>query len=189
MKIPRNAPCPCGSGLKYKKCHGATREAAEPLGGIGQLNARHGEEAERRRFAVPPARGALDDIDLSLLDPADPDERRLLIEAEHPELRDALEDGDDEIVLQGQTMSPQLHITLHEIVANQLWDDDPPESWETAKRLLAEGYERHEVLHMLCSVVAREVWGTLALGTPEDHERYAAALAELPDAYFALADS
>jgi preprotein translocase subunit SecA len=22
-KIPRNAPCPCGSGKKYKKCHGA----------------------------------------------------------------------------------------------------------------------------------------------------------------------
>jgi preprotein translocase subunit SecA len=21
-KIPRNAPCPCGSGRKYKKCHG-----------------------------------------------------------------------------------------------------------------------------------------------------------------------
>ncbi|HUW45790.1 MAG TPA: SEC-C domain-containing protein [Dehalococcoidia bacterium] len=21
-KIPRNAKCPCGSGLKYKKCHG-----------------------------------------------------------------------------------------------------------------------------------------------------------------------
>jgi preprotein translocase subunit SecA len=21
-KIPRNAPCPCGSGKKYKKCHG-----------------------------------------------------------------------------------------------------------------------------------------------------------------------
>jgi preprotein translocase subunit SecA len=23
-KIPRNAPCPCCSGRKYKKCHGAT---------------------------------------------------------------------------------------------------------------------------------------------------------------------
>jgi len=23
-KVPRNAPCPCGSGRKYKKCHGAT---------------------------------------------------------------------------------------------------------------------------------------------------------------------
>jgi preprotein translocase subunit SecA len=21
---PRNAPCPCGSGKKYKRCHGAT---------------------------------------------------------------------------------------------------------------------------------------------------------------------
>ncbi|HZD78490.1 MAG TPA: preprotein translocase subunit SecA [Actinomycetota bacterium] len=24
QKVPRNAPCPCGSGKKYKKCHGAT---------------------------------------------------------------------------------------------------------------------------------------------------------------------
>jgi preprotein translocase subunit SecA len=23
-KVGRNHPCPCGSGLKYKKCHGAT---------------------------------------------------------------------------------------------------------------------------------------------------------------------
>jgi preprotein translocase subunit SecA len=23
-KVPRNAPCPCGSGKKYKKCHGLT---------------------------------------------------------------------------------------------------------------------------------------------------------------------
>jgi preprotein translocase subunit SecA len=22
-RIPRNAPCPCGSGKKYKHCHGA----------------------------------------------------------------------------------------------------------------------------------------------------------------------
>jgi preprotein translocase subunit SecA len=28
-KIPRNAPCPCGSGKKYKLCHG--RAGAEPL--------------------------------------------------------------------------------------------------------------------------------------------------------------
>ena len=24
-KIGRNKPCPCGSGLKYKKCHGKNR--------------------------------------------------------------------------------------------------------------------------------------------------------------------
>jgi preprotein translocase subunit SecA len=22
-KVPRNAPCPCGSGKKFKQCHGA----------------------------------------------------------------------------------------------------------------------------------------------------------------------
>ena len=26
----RNAPCPCGSGKKYKKCHLAADEAGEP---------------------------------------------------------------------------------------------------------------------------------------------------------------
>jgi preprotein translocase subunit SecA len=24
-KTPRNAPCPCGSGKKYKLCHGSNR--------------------------------------------------------------------------------------------------------------------------------------------------------------------
>jgi preprotein translocase subunit SecA len=28
-KIPRNSPCPCGSGKKYKMCHG--RPGAAPL--------------------------------------------------------------------------------------------------------------------------------------------------------------
>jgi len=27
-KIPRNAPCPCGSGKKYKQCHGRPGAAA-----------------------------------------------------------------------------------------------------------------------------------------------------------------
>src|SRR3989454_10616240 len=29
-KIPRNAPCPCGSGQKDKKCHGLTAETGDP---------------------------------------------------------------------------------------------------------------------------------------------------------------
>ncbi|NLH43877.1 MAG: hypothetical protein GX448_18720, partial [Planctomycetes bacterium] len=28
MKIARNAPCPCGSGKKYKKCHGRSETGA-----------------------------------------------------------------------------------------------------------------------------------------------------------------
>jgi hypothetical protein len=91
-------------------------------------------------------------------------------------------------VLHGQPMSPQLHITMHEIVAAQLWDDDPPEVWRTALRLRGLGNERHEILHMLCSVVAREVWAVLQLEQAVDLARYSAALDELPESYFALAD-
>jgi len=36
-KIGRNDPCPCGSGLKYKKCHGRTSSAAPRQGSAIQL--------------------------------------------------------------------------------------------------------------------------------------------------------
>ena len=40
-KVGRNDPCPCGSGKKYKKCHGAE---GGPAGGGGAK--RPGAEAE-----------------------------------------------------------------------------------------------------------------------------------------------
>ena len=147
-----------------------------------------GSESERRQFACPPARGRHREIELEYLDPADPDERRILLEAEHPELHRALRRGDEEVVIGGEPINPRLHIVMHEIVANQLWDDDPPETWRTAQRLVALGYERHEVLHMLSSVVGREVWRTLDSKLPSDTGRYVAALGDLPESYFALAE-
>ena len=47
--------------------------------------------------------GTVGDIDLSLLDPANPDERRLLIEADHPMLQQPLRDGIDEISSTGRS--------------------------------------------------------------------------------------
>jgi hypothetical protein len=123
------------------------------------------------------------EIELSLLDPAEEDDRHFLILADHPELQQAVEDDRDEITLHGNVMSPRLHISLHEIVANQLWMDDPPESWETVQRLMALGYERHEILHMLGGVVSGEVWRTMQLKEPFDPERFRAALAALPDSW------
>ncbi len=122
-------------------------------------------------------------IDLSVLDPADEDDRRLLIEAEHRELWDALERGADEITLHGEVINPQLHVAMHEIVANQLWNDDPPEVWQTARRLVTAGYERHEILHMLASAVSGEVWHTLHEGQPHDRGRYLKALDTLPGSW------
>ena len=134
---------------------------------------------ERQRFAVLPAEGHIDGIDLALLDPADEDERRLLIESEHPELRRALTER-REIRVGRDIFNPVLHIATHEIVANQLWVDDPPEVWVTAQRLLADGYDRHDVLHMLASVVAGEVFEILGHEQSHDIERVRRALAALP---------
>jgi Domain of unknown function (DUF1841) len=134
----------------------------------------------RRVFAVPKASGDFDGIELGFLDPADEDERALLIRAEHPELALAIERGDEEIEIDGQAMNPHLHLTIHEIVATQLWQDDPPEVWQTGRRLLDAGYERHEILHMLGSAVATTLWAVLEESRPYASEAYVRALHLLP---------
>jgi DNA-binding GntR family transcriptional regulator len=140
-------------------------------------------DVERRAFACPPASGHVDGIDLALLDPADEDDRKLLIEADHPELLAALLDETSEVHAGAHAMNPRLHIAIHEIVANQLWSDNPPEMWQTAERLIASGYGRHEVLHMLGSVVSGEVRDILAAGAHHDIERVRQALAALPESW------
>jgi hypothetical protein len=133
---------------------------------------------ERRRFAAPPAPGVFDDVALALLDPADPDARSFLIRAEHSELAGALEHEDDEVDV--GDVNPRLHLTIHEIIATQLWEDDPPEVWQTAKRLIAVGYERHEILHMLGSALTTGIWNVLSERRPAGPDRYLRALAALP---------
>jgi uncharacterized protein DUF1841 len=123
------------------------------------------------------------DIELSLLDPREEDDRHFLILAEHPELQEAVEDDQDEITLRGNLMSPRLHLSMHEIVANQLWADDPPETWPTAQRLMALGYQRHEILHMLGSVVSGEAWRTMQYKQPFDPDRFRAGLDALPESW------
>ena len=118
--------------------------------------------AARRAFACPPIHGRVRGIDAADLDPADPDERRLLIEAEHPEMLAAIKAGRTIKVGPGGTpVNPKLHVAMHEIVANQLWDGEPPETWGAAQRLLAQGCSRHEVLHMLAEVASGLVWKAL----------------------------
>jgi hypothetical protein len=58
--IERNQPCPCGSGKKYKKCHGAAGNAAStPPPAANKPAARDQALApEGRSPAVAPATGA-----------------------------------------------------------------------------------------------------------------------------------
>jgi hypothetical protein len=80
----------------------------------------------------------------------------------------------------GQPISIRLHFALHEIVANQLADDDPAEVFQTARRLLDAGYNRHEVLHMLAAPMAEQIFATVATGEGYERERHIEALQALP---------
>lgn len=107
----------------------------------------------RRAFAAPA-------LDLAgSLDPADPDDRELAARAEHPKYADALDDPDE--LVDGV---PRLHVALHQTVANQLWEDQPPEVWAAARRLLDQGHERHDVLHALTHMMSRHLHGALGGG-------------------------
>jgi hypothetical protein len=105
-----------------------------------------GPQADRDRrltLAIPPI--AEPDEETQWLDPTDADDRALLIAAAHPEL----DTGAEAAPVDGHEINLRLHLTIHEIVATQIVDDDPPEVWATAQRLRKLGYGRHEILHMI----------------------------------------
>jgi hypothetical protein len=113
----------------------------------------------RRRFAVPTVVTTIDGEEVEL-DPADEDQRQLLITAEHPEYRQVLDDPFSDELVDGA--NPRLHITLHQVITNQLWDDTPPEVWQAAQRLLANGHDRHAILHALAYEMSGEIYSALS---------------------------
>ena len=139
------------------------------------------DEDDRRSFVADP--GALAALGLKIEQLSDRDVRSVVIRHEHPEFEEALKDGRREIEGSDGPMSPRLHLTMHEIVATQLWEDSPPEVWDTAVRLRDAGYERHEILHMLARPVSEQIWGALHDERPHDHERHVAALQALPGSW------
>jgi hypothetical protein len=83
---------------------------------------------------MPPWHGTYQGLDLELRDPSDEDELNILIEAQHTEFEDALRNEAD-MTVGGEPFNLRLHVTLHQVVANQLLADNPPETWQTVQRL------------------------------------------------------
>ncbi len=148
----------------------------EPAGSRGH---RRREARTRVEFVAPPLEGEYDGIDVAQLDPTDADERSLHIEAEH-ELA-AVWDGDDPH--HDPSASAGAHYALHEVVAAQIVDDEPPEVWATAQRLVEDGYDRHEVIHMIAGAVAAELWHTQTAQQPFDQASYLQRLELLPESW------
>lgn len=137
------------------------------------------DPAERRSWVVPPAHGRFRDLDLERLDPAKEAELGFLIEASHPELQEGL-DSDEDMIADGEPFSPRLHIAMHTIVANQLLADDPPATWQTVQRLVGLGYDWHNVMHMIASVLTDDIHRALTSNRPADPGDYSRRLGELP---------
>jgi hypothetical protein len=115
------------------------------------------EALPRRVFAFGVLQGSYRGTDLGTLNPASPEDRRILLAADHddPTWRAASDD----------------HIERHLALADRLWRGDPAELWEAAQRLLDIGEDRHSVLHTLMDTIR-------AAGSSE--KAIAAALYELP---------
>jgi hypothetical protein len=139
------------------------------------------DELERRRFVADPERLAM--LGMRTEDLADSDARSFVIRSEHPEFEEALDAGIRDVDLGRGPINPRLHLAMHEIVATQLWDDDPPEVWATASRLQDAGYERHEILHMLGRPVTEQVWTAWHKDESYDRARHVAALDSLPGSW------
>jgi Plasmid pRiA4b ORF-3-like protein/Domain of unknown function (DUF1841) len=139
-------------------------------GGLAEVQ----EAVDRRMFTMPYFGTRIGDEDFPRLDPGDSDERRLLIEGEHPEYHAALLDPAFDGEIEG--VNPRLHVAIHEVVANQLWEGDPAEAWHAAKRLRAAGVDRHDILHQLGNVVTAQLHGALTGGQPVDVAAYRQAL-------------
>ncbi len=96
------------------------------------------EALARRAFAFPLLSGWYGGVDLGMLNPSDPADRRILLAADHD--GPARHDG-------------QPHIERHLELADRLWRGEPPELWEAAQRLLDLGEDRHAVLHALMDTI------------------------------------
>jgi len=128
---------------------------------------------------MPPAHGTDQGLDLEILDPSDEGELMFLIEAQHPEFRDALR-SDKEMMVGGEPFSPRLHVALHQVVASQLLADDPPQTWQTVQRLADLGYDWHNIMHMIAALVSDDLYHAMKEHRHFDPEDYARRLNELP---------
>jgi hypothetical protein len=135
---------------------------------------------DRRSWAAPPGHGTYRGLDLDELDLDDEDELTLLLEAEHPEMAEAIERHEEMVNASGDTVNPTLHVLLHVVVAKQLLGDDPPEAWHAVQRLAGLGYDWHNIMHMISELVSDDLWLARTEGRTFDPDDYARRLADLP---------
>lgn len=77
--------------------------------------------------------------------------------------------------------SEQARAAIFQAVETQLSDGDPPETAETLKRLLGEGYSRDEAYRLIGCALADELFQIMKHEREYDHARYVRLLRNLPN--------
>lgn len=130
------------------------------------------EALERRKFAMPYGGTRIGDEDYPHLNRNDVDDRQILMLGEHPDFHTSFED-------EVRGSSRRVHITMDTAVVNQLWDDNPPETWEAAQRLRSAGVERLDIIHKIAEVLIRHMFPVLKYQAPFDQVAYRTELRSL----------
>ena len=133
---------------------------------------------DRQAWAVPRGHGTWQGMDLESLDPGDDDELGFLLQALH---------GRGDLPASGpgpgspdHAGNPRLHLMMHQIVARQILDDNPPQTWQAVQRLAGLGYRWHDIMHMIAGLVSDDVHRALTGQAHPDSADYARRLDELP---------
>jgi len=112
-------------------------------------------------------------------DPDNPDDRAALFAEELGQGGPEYETGDE--ADDGSEDGPaSLRLALRQVIANQIAEEDPPEVWATAQRLMAGGHDRTTVLAQLDLALAQVMKITMQERRPFEASEYAAALDRLP---------
>jgi hypothetical protein len=77
--------------------------------------------------------------------------------------------------------NPKLQQAILESVTNQIESNQPPETKQTLKRLMDEGYEYDDCVRMIGSGVAYELFYIMKHHQEFNEERYIKHLANLPE--------
>jgi len=75
---------------------------------------------------------------------------------------------------------PVLNAAIMKVVDNQLRGNDPPQTGQTFKRLMAAGHSEEEAKRLIACVVSAEVFDVLKQQQPFNLERFVKALDKLP---------
>jgi uncharacterized protein DUF1841 len=107
------------------------------------------------------------------LRPGDADDRAELIRLAHPELAAAIDAGEEVVAIGGDVVNPRLHLLMHQVVAERLLHDDPPEDWFAFQAVLDAGVDAHEAQHAIGRRFVEELMAQL--GPPTGQQARPAA--------------